>query len=240
MKIQRDGGRVTVVLKTAHLTAAAIVLGGAISGAGLFIGARALGVIPDRGPAAAMPDSAAWAEAPRFEVATGDRPSVGPQDAPVTIVEFTDYGCPFCRRHAAEILPDLLEHYGDSIHYVVRHFPIPAITVNALTAAEAAECAHRQGRFWEYKEALFRETDALSDELLLAQAMDIGLDAEPFGRCLRDVATRDVVERDILDAWGHGVTGTPTFFINGRRFRGMRSLEELEMYVTLALQADGR
>ena len=68
----------------------------------------------------------------------------------------------------------------------------------------------------------------------------VALDAELFGRCLRDVATRDVVERDILDAWGHGVTGTPTFFINGRRFRGVRSLEELEMYVTLALQADGR
>ncbi len=112
--------------------------------------------------------------------------------------------------------------------------------MNALTAAEAAECAHRQGRFWEYKEALFSETEALSDELLLAQAMAIGLDAEPFGRCLRDAATRDVVERDILDAWGNGVTGTPTFFINGRRFRGVRSLEELEMYVTLALQADGR
>lgn len=154
MEIQRDGDRVAVVMKASHLTTAAIVLAGVIGGAGLFLGVRAMGLVPTRSPVAETRADSAWREAPRFEVATADRPFRGPPNAPVTIVEFTDYGCPFCRRHATEILPGLLERYGDTIRYVVRHFPIPALTVNALAAAEAAECAHQQGRFWEYKEAL--------------------------------------------------------------------------------------
>ena len=237
MEIRRDSDRIAVVLKTSHLTAAAIVLVGAICGVALFFGARAIGAVPGLARTTSVePDSAAWSQAPRFDVATDDRPLRGSLDAAVTIVEFTDYGCPFCRRHAVEVLPDLLERYGDSIRYVVRHFPIPALTVNAIAAAEAAECAHRQGRFWDYKEALLRATDALTEETLRGQTTAAGLDAEPFMRCLDERATREIVERDILDAWRHGVTGTPTFFINGRRFRGARPLEELELYIQLALQ----
>jgi protein-disulfide isomerase len=240
MRIRRDGESVAVVLKASHLTAVGIALAGALGGAALFFGVKAIGVFPDLGSMANVTlDSAAWWEAPRFEVTTDDRPNRGPSDAAVTIVEFTDYGCPFCRRHATEVLPDLLERYGDTIRYAVRHFPIPALTPNALAAADAAECAHRQGRFWEYRKALFRETGLLSAEVLQGKAVALGLDTESFGRCLADPATRDVVEGDILDAWAHGVTGTPTFFINGRRFVGARPLEELEFYVGLALQKDG-
>jgi protein-disulfide isomerase len=240
MRIRRDGDHVAVALKASHVTAVGIALAGTLGGGALFFGVKAIGVFPDLGSTAAVTlDSAAWWEAPRFEVATDDRPFRGPSDAAVTIVEFTDYGCPFCRRHALEVLPGLLERYGDTIRYAVRHFPIPALTPNALAAADAAECAHRQGRYWEYREAVLRETASLSAELLQATAVAVGLDTESFGRCLADPATRDAVEGDILDAWEHGVTGTPTFFINGRRFVGARPLEELELYVGLALRTDG-
>jgi protein-disulfide isomerase len=240
MQIRRDGDHVAVVLKASHLTAVGIALAGALGGAALFFGVKTIGVFPDLGSTAAVTlDSAAWWEAQRFEVDTTDRPSRGPSDAPVTIVEFTDYGCPFCRRHATEVLPDLLERYGDRIRYVVRHFPIPALTPNALAAADAAECAYRQDRYWEYREALVRETGSLSAEVLQGKAVAVGLDTESFAQCVADPATRDVVEGDILDAWEHGVTGTPTFFIDGRRFVGARPLEELELYVGLALQTDG-
>lgn len=235
MKIERDGDRVAIVLKAGHLTAA-IVVAGAIGGAGLFLGMRGVGLIPTRTPPLPDPDPVTWTQAPRYEVDLGDRPTLGPRDAPVTIVEFTDYGCPYCRRHATEVLPRLLEEYGDAIRYVARHFPIPALTPHALAAADAAECAHRQDRFWEYKDALLRDSTELSEARLRATAVSVGLDTARFGRCLEDGATRSVVERDILTGWELGVTGTPTFFINGRRFRGVRRVEELEMYIDLAAE----
>jgi protein-disulfide isomerase len=240
MEIRRDGDRTTVVLRTSHLKTAAIVVAGVIGGAGLFLGVRTFGAAPSRGPDAdTTADSAAWRHAPRFDVASDGRPFRGRIGAPVTIVEFTDYGCPVCRRHASEVLPGLLDRYGDTIRYFVRHFPIPALTAHALAAAEAAECAHQQGKFWEYRKALFRQTGELSEETLRAQAAAAGLDAGQFTHCLEEGATREAVERDILDAWRHGVTGTPTFFINGRRFQGARSLEELGEYIEFALQDPG-
>jgi protein-disulfide isomerase len=232
MDFQRDGDRVTVVLKTSHLTAALIVLAGAVCGVALFLGIRVIGPALERGAAAERAaDSVAWRDAPQFEVVTAGRPTSGAPDAPVTIVEFTDYGCPFCRRHATEVLPPLLQQYGANIRYVVRHFPIPALTANATEAAVAAECAHQQARFWDYQALLLGQT---------AQAGALGLDEESFRQCLNAQATRRIVERDILAAWEHGVTGTPTFFINGRRFQGARPLEEMQLYIELAMRRNGR
>jgi protein-disulfide isomerase len=104
----------------------------------------------------------------------------------------------------------------------------------------AAECAHQQARFWDYKELLLGQTDALSRDVLLAQAGALGLDEGSFRQCLNAQATRRIVERDILAAWEHGVTGTPTFFINGRRFQGARPLEEMQLYIDLAMRRNGR
>jgi protein-disulfide isomerase len=129
-----------------------------------------------------------------------------------------------------------LARYGDTVRYVVRHFPIPALTTNAMGAAAAAECAHRQGRFWKYKDALLGQDDALSDELLRSQAEAVGLDLDRFSRCRTEPAAQNAVERDILDGWELGVTGTPTFFINGRRFTGRMPLVRMAGYVELALR----
>ena len=239
MRIQREGENVAVVFKAGHLKAVA-VLAGIVAGFALFMGVRTLGLVPNLNPPDEIgADAATWNAAPRLDVVTDGSPAHGPSDAPVTIIEFTDYGCPYCRQHATEVLPALLEQYGDTLRYVVRHFPIPALTTNAIGAAEAAECAHRQGRFWEYKAALISQRDALSDDLLLAQAEAAGLDGDAFGRCLAEGTARAAVERDILQGWELGVTGTPTFFINGRRFTGRMPLVRMAGYVELALETDG-
>jgi protein-disulfide isomerase len=235
MQIRRDGNRIAVSFRASHLKAAAVVAGVA-AGFALFLGVRALGLIPNLNPPDEVgADATTWNAAPLLEVATEGRPARGPADAPVTIVEFTDYGCPHCRRHTTEVLPALLTRYGDTLRYVVRHFPIPALTGNAIGAAEAAECAHRQGLFWEYKDALLRRSDELSGDLLRSQAEAVGLDMDRFDRCMTDRAALDVVERDILAGWELGVTGTPTFFINGRRFTGRMPLVRMAGYVDLAL-----
>lgn len=231
MTLQQDGDRIVLAVRIGHLRAAAIALAALVVAGGLVLGGRTLRA----GRATASADSLAWVTAPRFEISVADRPYRGPADAPVTIVEFTDYLCPFCRRFATETFPAVLAAYGDRVRYVVRNFPVQPVNQMALPAAEAVECAHRQGRFWEYREALFRDAPPLDAARLLAHAVPAGLDSAAFARCVSERATRDVVERDLLDAWSYGVSGTPTFFVNGRRFRGLRSREQLERYIDFAL-----
>lgn len=241
MCVRREPGRVIFDLNTSDLKTVAIVLLGAVVGVALFLAFKPYA--PDLGglgDSDTERDSVSWSVAPRFDVEVAGRPSLGAGDAPVTIVEFTDYGCPYCRRHALEVLPGLLDTLGAEVKYVVRHFPIPALTPNAISAAIAAECASSQGSFWEYKEALQAETVGFQVEILRAHAAAVGLNEAQFDSCFNDEEKRSIVERDILDAWEYGVTGTPTFFINGRRFQGARPLDELVEYVRLALLDSGQ
>lgn len=231
MSIRRDGDRVVLVFQARHLKAVVIGLTVVAVTVGLALSGRAIGAAR----AAANADSLAWASAPRFEVAVTERPFRGPANAPVTIVEFTDYLCPFCRRFANATLPAVLATYGDRVRYVVRNFPVQPVNDLALPAAEAVECAYRQGRFWEYRKALFGDATPLTPERLQAHAGPAGLDTARFRQCVTDRATQAVVERDLLEAWSYGVSGTPTFFINGRRFRGLRSRGQLERYIRFAL-----
>ena len=232
---KREGENFVVVVQPDHLRVLATVIAGVAAGLVVFFAISLLRRGSEVQPARdASADSTSWADAPRFRVAVAGRPSLGAAEASVTIVEFTDYGCPVCRRYATEILPLLLQRYGDSVQHVVRHFPIPALTPNAMVAAAAAECAHQQDRFWAYRNSLLSDTAPLSNEHLRSRAAAAGLDSVSFARCMASDATRATVERDILDGWNYGVTGTPTFFINGRRFRGIRTLEELASYIALA------
>ncbi len=240
MEIHRKGDRIAIALNANHAMVVAAVLAGLLGGAGLFLGVRTVQRIRSSAAAARLAgDAADYADAVPAAVPITDRPSRGPVDAPVTIVEFTDYECPFCRRHATEILPVVLTRYGDSVRYVVRNFPLAALHPFAIAAAQAAECAYRQGRFWEYHDALLRDTGPLSDAVLRAHAAAAGLDLAAFESCLQAEETRTAVARDLLDGWELGVNGTPTLFINGRRLRGAKSAEELERYIALALK-DGR
>ncbi len=224
---------ITVAIKKHHMyLALGVVLGFGVGYAtAMALGARAA-VAPAAAAIAALPP---FAELTSVEVQIEGRPYRGPDDAPVTLLEFTDYECPFCAQHFRQTYPGLLSEYEGKLKYVIRNFPLSNIHPQAQRAAEAAECAEEQGRFWEYHDLLFQRAPALSMEHLTAYAAELGLDAERFEDCLESGRRADVVAADFDDGLSYGVSGTPTFFINGRRVGGTLSLEEFETYIDAAL-----
>ena len=170
------------------------------------------------------------------DVAVAGRPYRGRADAPVTVVEFTDYQCPFCARHFRETYRGLLSRYADTVRYVVRNFPIAVLHPQAHKAAEAAECADEQGAFWRYHDLLFERAPALDVESLRAYAAEAGLDRGRFDGCLGSGRKAQVVAKDVADGVAYGVTATPTFFINGQRVVGAATLAELESHISAALR----
>ena len=163
------------------------------------------------------------------------RPYLGPTDAPVTIVEFTDYECPFCRRHFQDTMPQLLREYEGSIKYVILNFPISRIHPYAQKAAEAAECAYDQNKFWEYHDVLFQNQRGLDSKSLKIHAEDVGLDTDVFGNCLDSGAKAQLVLDNLQDGEGYGVSATPTFFINGQRLIGARPFSSFQVLIDAAL-----
>lgn len=143
----------------------------------------------------------------------------GPDDAPVTLVEYGDYECPHCGA-AHPVVQLALRQLGDQLRFVYRHFPLAEIHPNAEPAAEAAEAAGAQGRFWEMHDALFEHQHALQPRNLAALAMALELDAERLTRELLAHTHLDAVREDFLSGVRSGVNGTPTFFINGARYDG--------------------
>ena len=170
-----------------------------------------------------------------LEVATQHRPSLGLSDAPVTIVEFTDYQCPFCGRHFRDTMPRLLSDHPGRIRYFVLNYPLREIHPFSQKAAEAAECAYDQGQFWAYRDLLFQNQQALSVDNLKNHARDLGLNAEVFEACLDTDANIGRVSRDIRHGQAHGVNGTPTFFINGQRLVGAQPLGVFDALINMAL-----
>ena len=156
----------------------------------------------------------------------------GPDDAPVTLLEYGDFECPYCGR-AEPVVRELLAEVGD-LRYVWRHLPLQDVHPHARLAAEAAEAAGKQGKFWEMHELLFRHQDALEPKDLVHYAEELGLDVERFHRDLREHEHASVVADDIESADLSGVTGTPTFFINERRHYGAYDIEALQNAVKVA------
>lgn len=229
------GETVTFAIKRHHLyLALGIVVG---FGAG-YATAMAFGARASR-------DVGATAPPPSFEelsvvaVAHDKRPSRGPPDAQVILVEFTDYECPFCAQHFRQTYRALLESYDGRLKYVVRNFPLRSIHPQAPQAAEAAECAYEQGRFWEYHDLLFERTPLLDQASLESYASQLGLDTNRFTACLASGRTAEAVERDFNDGLAYGVRSTPTFFINGRAVVGAVPLTQFEQYIDAALAEAG-
>ncbi|MDJ0785469.1 MAG: DsbA family protein [Myxococcota bacterium] len=163
-------------------------------------------------------------DAPRTEVAaTG--PSLGPDDAPVTIVEFSDYQCPFCRR-VEPTIEALLARYPEQVRFVYRHYPLDRIHPQARGAAEAAACADDQGQFWAFHKQLFAEGAKFDAQSLEGYAEQTGLDLAEYKACVAERRHKDLVENDFQDGAKAGVTGTPAFFVNGIMMSGARPLEE--------------
>jgi protein-disulfide isomerase len=150
----------------------------------------------------------------------------GRPDAPVTLVEYGDFECPYCGR-AESIVRELLVEAGEDLRYVFRHLPLNDVHLHAQMAAEAAEAAAAQGRFWEMHDLLFAHQDALTFNDLVGYAGDLGLDVERFAAELRNGEHTNRVELDVESADASGVSGTPTFFVNGRRHHGAYDIATL-------------
>ncbi|WP_227374236.1 DsbA family protein [Haladaptatus halobius] len=141
----------------------------------------------------------------------------GAVDAPVTLVEYGDYGCPYCE-DAYRAVKAVRGSMQGSVRFVFRHFPLTSLHPHAQRAAEAAEAAAAQGKFWEMHDLLFEHSDSLSEESLFEYATAIDLDTDRFGRELDDGTYVDRVHEDLISGTQSGVIGTPTFFIDGERY----------------------
>ena len=173
----------------------------------------------------AAPPLRVMIDAPRHDVALkATDPSLGSASAPVTIVEFSDFQCPFCQR-VAPTLKQVHETYGDKVRIVWKDFPLTQIHPEAFKAGEAAHCAGEQGKYWEYHDRLFSNQQALQVDSLKRYAGDLGLDVEKFNACLDTSKYGDRVREGVAQGSRLGVNSTPTLYINGRLLSGAQPYE---------------
>jgi protein-disulfide isomerase len=176
-------------------------------------------------------------DAPRVDVrATG--PSLGPNDAPVTIIEFSDYQCPYCSR-AEPVIKQILERYPSEVRLVFRHFPLEQMHPQARGAAEAAACANEQGRFWDFHGKLFSPGAKFDAESLQQYASDLELDLEAFQTCVEERRFQADIETDIAEGRAAGISGTPGFFVNGILVKGARPLDDFVAIIEKELGRSG-
>jgi protein-disulfide isomerase len=183
-------------------------------------------------------DARVLLEPPRIAVSPDDDPSRGPAQAPITIVEFSDFQCPFCSR-GQDTIDQVVKQYGDRVKLVFRDFPL-SIHPNAEGAAIAAGCAREQGKYWEMNRALFADPGELSAADLAATAGSIGLDVERFKACMASGESRAEVQKDMADGQSVGVSGTPTFFVNGVMIVGARELDVFTRTIDRELERQGQ
>jgi protein-disulfide isomerase len=168
-------------------------------------------------------------EPPRQKVATANSPSQGPTDAPIELIEFSDFQCPYCFR-ANPTVRQVLATYGNKVHFVYRNYPLPSHP-NARPAAEAAQCANEQGQFWPYHDRLFADQSKLNDDDLKASAAALGMDAAKFNACFDSHKYKARVDADLQAGNEAGVDGTPAFFINGRMLSGAQPYDEFKRVI---------
>ncbi len=177
-------------------------------------------------------------EPPREQVAEADSPARGPAGAPIEMIEFSDFQCPFCLS-ANPTVQQVLATYGDRIRFVYRNYPLPSHP-DARPAAEAAQCANEQGKFWPYHDRLFADAGRLSNADLGQAADDVGLDRAKFDACVDSHKFRDRIDADIKDGEAVGVNGTPAFFINGRMITGAQPFEAFKRVIDEELERKQR
>src|SRR5512141_2475560 len=211
----------TFTFKRSHFYAVITVFAFAV---GVLLGYVVWGFNPSGGQGisqtaaqVAGPVVEAATEAPqykRYDIPTDGFYSLGPKDAPITIVEFSDYQCPFCRRWHQEVYQPLLAAYPGKIKLVYRNLPLTSIHPDAFPAAEAAMCAGEQNAYWPYHEKLFG-SETLGTEVYKQYAQELGLDMTTFEACITDHKYQQAIQADSDFAVNLGVRSTPTFFING-------------------------
>lgn len=163
-------------------------------------------------------------------------PSIGPEDAKITIIEYSDFECPFCQR--AEItVKQVLEEYKGRVRLVYKNYPL-SFHNNAKNAAEAAECANEQGRFWEYHGKLFENRLELGKNSLKKYAEELGMDMEEFNSCFESGKYKAEVESDMEEGDKLGIDGVPVFFINSEPLVGAQPLEAFKAVIDRKLSDD--
>jgi protein-disulfide isomerase len=194
-------------------------------------------------PAVAMPQANAEASSEtqqvvRYDVPVDDDPILGAEDAPITIVEFSDYECPYCRQWHSEVYTQLIDTYGDQIRFVYRDFPLESIHSNANSAAQAANCANEQGVFWEYHDKLFSMEQGLGNDAYLEYASQLDMDEGAFQECIGSGRYQDEVQSDFEFAANLGVRSTPTFFINGIAVVGAQPFDIFQQIIERELAGE--
>jgi protein-disulfide isomerase len=163
-------------------------------------------------------------------------PALGPETAPVTIVEYADFGCPACWAwYKGDVLNNLIAKYGDQIRFVWRDFPV--ITLLSPKAAEAGQCAHEQGKFWEFHDAVYQHDGAIEANDLKAYAAEVGLDLAQFDDCVTSRRYRERVNAEQQESFDRGLTGTPAFFVNNQPVIGPQPLSVFESVIDPLLAA---
>ncbi len=171
----------------------------------------------------------------RFTVSADDDPFIGAADAPIVIVEFSDFNCGFCKRFNDNTMQSILDAYGDKIRFTYRDYPI--LAESSLTAALAGECANEQEKFWDFHDVLFANQGDFSRDSLVRMAGEVGADTTAFAACLDDQKYMDEVVADYRDAQRIGIRGTPAFFINGRPISGAQGYQVFADIIEQELEA---
>jgi len=203
-----------------------------------YFGGDVAGGAPTLAPTGAAPSAPNQPQAPaRFDnIDVDDDPFLGDINAPITIVSFEDYQCPFCKRAFDQTFPQLKKDYIDTgkVKYVFRDFPL-SFHPQAQSAAEASECADDQGKFWDYHDAIFQNQQSLGPALYTQLAEQLGLDVEKFNECLSSGQFRQEVQNDFSYGSSVGVSGTPTFFINGIKLVGAQPFQAFQQVIEAEL-----
>jgi len=174
----------------------------------------------------------------RYTLKTEGAPVLGVEDARVTVVEFSDFQCPFCSRVTPTLL-QLQKEYPEDVKVVFKHLPLTSIHPRSPAAHAAAEAAHRQGKFWEMHNKIFANQRDLADETFIVYAGELGLDVDQFKTDLASDDVKSRVTSDSREAQSLGVSGTPSFFINGKYLSGAQPLEAFKAAVDEELKAEG-
>lgn len=217
----------TITFKRTHFYSVLVVLAFAL---GILVGYLAWGRDRAAAPSAAAP-AAEQQTARRYDIPTKGYPSIGPRDAEITIVEFSDFQCPYCQKWHVQVFEQLMAAYPNKIRLVYRNLPLTQIHPEAMSAAEASLCANDQNAYWKYHDQLFDNADSLGADLYGRIASDLRLNIAAFEKCMTDHKYQAVIQEDMQFAIDLGVQSTPTFFINGLAVVGAQPLSVFQQVI---------
>lgn len=229
----------TVVFKRTHFYAVMVVFAFAV---GILVGYVAWGRTPAAQPAVAAQAPAAQQQNnpsfTRYDIPTEGYPSLGPEDAQIVLVEFSDYQCPFCKRWFDQVYQPLLAAYPGQIRLVYRNLPLTSLHPDAMSAAVAAMCAQDQGSFWQFHDKLFSDEYGLGRSAYTRYASDLNLDTAAFETCLDSGKFDQFIKEDMDFSLNLGVQSTPTFFINGLAIVGAQPLDVFKQVIDKELAGE--